>query len=403
MGREANAAEFDQRVHDALAHPPVLVPQHAHQLWPELLIGIGDCADDLRRHPAYVDVAAAQQPDHRPRDVELALHRELLENFGGAVSHRDLVVGEGVDQRRQHGVGADGLQRSEHREADDARAGAHLPLQRGHHAGGAEAAQSVDRRLDHSHRVGVEEDAHVLEPVILSGEGREGEDGLDDDRLLLLLRVEQRRDGLEGSGRVLHRGVAEVLERVYLFRRRAGDERRLQGGDRLLLGEAYQDVHRFDAACETRLGHRAAEQIEQRAAAAELLQGTRDGGAQPAIGRAQVVDQHRVLGRAVHLGQQRGERGSQRRLRRLQRLHERRAERLVRVLVDQAREHRQPRALHARVRRFSRDDVQQFQELRGLRRFRFRDESLHLVGGPPRRSLELVEEVLPRDHRRSPA
>ena len=39
-----------------------------------------------------------------------------------------------------------------------------------------------------------------------------------------------------------------------------------------------------------------------------------------------------------------------------------------------------------------------FEQLRGLRRFRRGDELLHLVGGLPRRSLELVEEVLPRHH-----
>jgi len=81
-----------------------------------------------------------------------------------------------------------------------------------------------------------------------------------------------------------HRAVSQVLERVDPFRGRSDDERRLQRGDRLVLGEAHQDVHRFDAPRETRLGYRAAEEIEQRAAATELLQGAGDRSAQPGIG-----------------------------------------------------------------------------------------------------------------------
>ena len=70
---------------------------------------------------------------------------------------------------------------------------------------------------------------------------------------------------------------------MHPFRRRSDGERCLQRGDRLVLGEAYEDVHRLDAAREAALGHGAAEQIEQGAAAAELLQGARNGGAQPGV------------------------------------------------------------------------------------------------------------------------
>src|SRR5207302_9082890 len=48
----------------------------------------------------------------------------------------------------------------------------------------------------------------------LAGERGEGEDGLDDHRLLLLLCIQQGRDCLQGRSGILahHRGVAEVLE-----------------------------------------------------------------------------------------------------------------------------------------------------------------------------------------------
>ena len=405
MQRQPLSAQLDERVHHALAHPPVLVSQDAHQLGPELLIRIGDAADDLRGHAPDVHVAASQEPDHRPRDVELALHGELLEHLGGAVAHRDLIVRERLHERRKHRVAPDRLQRVQDRDADDAGTRAHLPLQRRHHAHGVEAAQPVHRRLHHGKGIRVEEDADVLEPVVLAGERGEGEDGLDDDRLLLLLCIQQGRDCLQGRSGILahHRGVAEVLEGVHLFLRRTGQQGGPERWDGLVSCESHQHVHGLDASREARLAHRTREQLENRPATAQLLQRPRHRRAQSRVRRAEVLDQSAVLGGAVYFWQQRRERRAQAWLRRFQRLHEWREERLVRVLVDQAREHRQARAMNGRVRRLSGDDVEHLQQLGGLRSLRRGDERLHLVGRPPRRSLELVKEVLPRDHRRSPA
>ena len=130
-----------------------------------------------------------------------------------------------------------------------------------------------------------------------------------------------------------------MLQRMDLFRRRPYLERRLQRWDRLMLREPDDDVQRFDAPRKVGLAGGPREQVVQGAGTAELLQRPRDDGAKSGLGRAQIIDQAGMVGRAVHLGQERCQGDAQRGLRPFQRLHERPEQGLVRVLVDQPREH----------------------------------------------------------------
>ena len=346
--RQRGAPHLDDGVHHPFSHPPVLVAQEREELRRQLAALVPHLPRDLGRDPAHVGVPGAQEPDDRPRGVDLARERELGDDLGCLGPDGDVPVRQRLDQMRRDLLVSDLEERVEDQEARRVRPRLEALRQVLDRPIRPEALEPVDDRPHDDGALRLEARTQRAKEVRLLPRPGQSHDRLRRDALVTVLQ--RRSEDPGGGGEILRHEarVGEIAQGVHALQRlpRLEDER--QERDRMVTRLGDEHVHGVDLPEELGVCAEVPQTLE-RALPRDLLQDRRARLAHGLIRRAEHLTELGVHRHLVQLRQERRDHPERDRLRPgAERLHQRAEDLRIGGELREERERGAPAGVTAR-------------------------------------------------------